>query len=145
MTRLKAKRFPGEGNASRTVAIQLPFITETFPEIRGCHFGTINLEFEAPLIVACPDHRTPPIKWKQSLEVGEVFDLVRVSLEIPTKGTAHDAWLYLAHRSAHRKNLSRHELIAPYLNMDTVEELGVVIKRPCIHLPYRHNPVYVVV
>ena len=145
MTRLKGKRFSGEGNASRTVAIQLPFITETFPEIRGCHCGTINLEFEAPLIVAYPDHRTLPIKWKQSLEVGEVFDLVRVSLESSTNGTAHDAWLYLAHRSAHRKNLLRHEFIAPYFNMDTVEELGVVIKRPCIHLSYRHNPVYVVV
>jgi len=104
MTRLSARLFPGEGNASRALKVQLPLIEKSFPELKGCHFGTINLEFEAPLILVNPDHRTPPIKWKDSLTVGEVFDLVRVGFEIPSVSLSCDGWLYVAHRSAHRKD-----------------------------------------
>lgn len=144
MTRLKAIRFSGEGKAGRTIAIQLPLIAQTFPEIRSCHPGTINLELESPLIIVRPDHRTQPIKWKQNLEIGEVFDLVRIRLETRLGDTVHDAWLYIAHRSEHRKNLSHHELIAPFLKLDGIQEFVVDIMPPCVQLSYRHNPVYVV-
>ena len=146
MTALKAKLFAGEGNASRTVAAQLPLIAQEFTEVRNCHPGTINVEFDTPVIIASPDHRTSPIRWKNNLQPGEeVFDLLRVSLEVSARNILSEAWIYVAHRSAHRKNLRKHELIAPLLELDDANEFIVTIKRSCIRLPYRHNDLYVVI
>ena len=143
MIRLKGKRFAGENNANRTIGVQLPFIAKAFPEVAQCHSGTINLELESPLIIARSDHQTPPLKWKPNLTQGEVFDLVRVLLEVPFGGPQHTAWLYVAHRSRHRTDLRRHEVIAPFIELAAVEEYGLVVERACVHLPYKHNPLYV--
>lgn len=143
MIRLKGKRFAGENNANRTIGTQLPHIAKAFPEIARCHSGTINLELEFPLIVVRSDHRTPPIKWKGNLKDGEVFDLVRVFLEVPFDGPRHQAWLYVAHRSRHRLDLRRHEVIAPFIEINDTEEYGLVVERPYVELPYKHNPLYV--
>jgi hypothetical protein len=143
MIRLRGRRFAGENNANRTIAMQLPFIAKAFPEVAQCHSGTINLELVSPLIVACSDHRTPPIKWKPNLTEGEIFDLVRVFLEVPFDGPRHQAWLYVAHRSRHRTDLRRHEVIAPFIELAGIEEYGLVIEQRSIELPYKHNSLYV--
>ena len=145
MIRLKGRVFAGEHNANRTVAKQLPYIAETFPEVQACHSGTINIELEGSLIVARADYRTPPIKWKQNLVEGEVFDLVRVRLEVPFGGPSHEAWLYVAHRSAHRANLSKHEVIASFIELAGAQDVGVVIERQHVLLPYKHNAVHVLI
>jgi len=139
---LTAVRFAGEGNASRVLKKQLPLITQQFPEVAACHPGTINVRFEWPLIVARPDFRTGPIDWKPGAQ--EIFDLVRVKLEAPLGKPSRDAWLYVAHRSQHRKDLAAHEIIAPRLELGGVEKLGVAITRQCERLSYRHNPLILV-
>ena len=143
MLHLKARRFDGENNANRTIQVQLPLIAQEFPEIARCYSGTINLELNSPLIIARPDYRTSPIKWKANLKDGEVFDLVRVFLEVPFNGPRHQAWLYVAHRSSHRTNLRRHEVIAPFIELDGAEDYGLVIEQHCLELPYKQNPLHV--
>ncbi|MEK6594017.1 MAG: lipopolysaccharide heptosyltransferase family protein, partial [Pseudomonadota bacterium] len=142
---IKVRRLSGFGTAACTVETQLPLISPDFPEIQNCHRGTINLELETPLIVALPDHRTKPIKWKAALKTGEIFDFVRIELEVPYGGARHPAWLYIAHNSQHRKNLRVHEVIAAHIDFGNHQILGVAIKRNCKYLPYRENPLFVVV
>ena len=103
-------RPPGLG-ASANLRYQLPMIGATFPEITNAYPGTINLQLRQGLIVAAFDHQTPPIKWQQNQSAPEVFDLLRIQLEV--RGTPHDGWLYVAHGSPHRGDLQSHEIITP--------------------------------
>ena len=143
MPTFPVSRFKGEGNASHVLGIQLPLIAQQFPAVADCHAGTINVTFEHPLIVVTPDFRTTPIDWKPGKH--EVFDFVRVTLQVPYEGPACPAWLYVAYRSAHRRNLAAHEIIAPKLNLDGIERLGVVISRKCTQIAYRANPIALIV
>ena len=72
----------GRGIASRCESKQLPLIAEEFPEVSGCHCGTINLQLDRPLLVLSPDRRTKPLKWDRH-SPHDVFDLLRVELLAP--------------------------------------------------------------
>src|SRR6266702_629996 len=86
-----------------TVVLQKPFIRPYFPEIMGCHDGTINLLLDSPLQVRLPDVVTPPLDWN-SVEFpdGEKFGFTEVEFEL--SGVSHRAWLYTPEYSPHRFN-----------------------------------------
>nr|WP_238539312.1 glycosyltransferase family 9 protein [Pseudomonas sp. GM55] len=125
---LHARIVPGLGVATGTLARQLPLISQGFPEVGGCHPGTINLLLERPLVVTRPDHRTAPLAWTPSGRTIEVFDLVRIALEFDHSPRRVPAWLYIAHGSPHRQTPSTHEVIAEALDLDGIQDCRV-------HLP----------
>lgn len=108
----------GLGVASGTLFRQLPLISESFPEVAWCHPGTLNLQLEHTLLVRKPDHRTPSLAWTPSGRTREIFDLVRVELELVISGRCFPAWLYVAHESPHRGTPTIHELIASPIDLD---------------------------
>lgn len=113
MLEVRATHKSGTGTASRNLVTQLPVIGVAFPEINGCHFGTINLELECPIIFIGYDHRTAPIAWDMHRPtVTEQFDLVRVTVELKTSRIPKPAWVYIPHDSPHRGHLKTHEIIA---------------------------------
>ena len=114
---LNARIISGLGVATGTLARQLPLIGEKFPEVTGCHAGTINLEFSVPLVVVRPDHRTEPLAWTPSGRTTEIFDLLRIELEFSHLSEGIPAWLYVAHGSPHRRTPTIHEVIAPHINI----------------------------
>jgi hypothetical protein len=89
--------------APGTVVLQKPLIRRYFPEIMGCHDGTINLLLDSPLQVRLPDIVTPPLDWN-SVEFpdGERFGFTEVEFELGE--VSHRAWLYLPEYSPHRFN-----------------------------------------
>lgn len=131
---LRARIVPGLGAAKGTLARQLPLISQAFPEVAGCHPGTINLEFESPIEVTQPDHRTVPLAWTPSGRMTEVFDLVRVELEFNQLPERIPAWLYVAHGSPHRCMPTVHEVIAHQINLKEVHECRVHIRASAISL-----------
>ncbi|KVR88740.1 hypothetical protein WK27_11275 [Burkholderia vietnamiensis] len=112
-----ARLVRGLGAASGTLSRQIPLISAGFPEVAGCHPGTINLQLEHALHVREPDHRTAPLAWTPSGRTREVFDLIRVELELVESGRRFPAWLYVAHGSPHRNTPTIHELIARPLDL----------------------------
>jgi hypothetical protein len=100
--------------ARDNLRIQLPLIEPEFPEISGCHYGTVNLELNAQLIVNTPDHRTKPIPCHQGGGT-EVFDFVRIQIEAPVNTKPIQAWLYIAHDSPNRATPHVHEVLGPFL------------------------------
>ena len=92
-----ARIVPGLGVAKGTLVRQLPLISQGFPEVADCHPGTINLELEFPLTVTQPDYRTAPLAWTPSGRTTEVFELVRIELELDQLPARVPAWLYVAH------------------------------------------------
>lgn len=109
---LAATIVSGLGAASRNLSLQLPLLAADFPEIASCYPGTINVRFSQSLTITRPDHRSAPLAWVPERSTTEVFDLVRVQLELPPHHPPSAAWLYVAHRSPHRANPFVHELIA---------------------------------
>ena len=144
MITIHGKRLKGLGHASHNLAIQLPLIIQEFPEIADCRPGTINVQFERPLLVLTPDHRTRPIPWKQGPEFGEgeIFEFLRIQVELPTGAVR--AWLYLSHITPHRADPRVHEIVAPELNLETEQEISIHIARPAFQLPYLQFPAVVV-
>lgn len=137
---LRGRRIPGKGLAAGTVAAQLGEIAKEFPEITHCHHGTINIELASPLLVLTPDHRTKPIR----AAGGEVFDLLRIEIEVPSDTPRQQAWLYLSHWTIHRQTPTVHEVIAPRLHIPDKCECVVHISRPFVELPYPRWPAVVV-
>lgn len=131
---LKARIVRGLGVAHGTLARQLPLISQEFPEVASCHPGTINLEFETPIKVTQPDHRTVPLAWTPSGRKTEVFDLVRVELEFDQLPARVPAWLYVAHGSPHRCTPTVHEVIARQINLSAVHECRLHIRASAISL-----------
>lgn len=131
---LRARIVPGLGVAQRTLARQLPLISQDFPEVADCHPGTINLELEFPLEVTQPDHRTIPLAWTPSGRTTEVFDLVRIELEFGPLPTRVPAWLYVAHASPHRSTPTVHEVIAQQLNLSDVHECQIHLRSSAVTL-----------
>lgn len=137
---------PGRGvhQASRFLTLQLPLIGRTFPAVLGCHPGTINVEFDKGLIVARPDHRTPPLSWMPGGSP-EVFDLVQVQFEAPLGTRGVQAWLYVPHHSPHRQTPQLHEvLVGTRLNLKGVSRFRVHLDRDAVELPYATCPLIVV-
>lgn len=131
---LKARIVRGLGVARGTLARQLPLISQEFPEIASCHPGTINLEFETPIEVTQPDHRTVPLAWTPSGRRTEVFDLVRVELEFEQLPERVPAWLYVAHGSPHRCTPTVHEVITRQINLSVVHECRLHIRASAVSL-----------
>ena len=147
MIRIKGRRIKGIGEATNSVAIQIPHIAAEFPEIAKAHPATINLELDLPLIVLTPDHRTRVIDWDpKRYPGGEVFDLLRIELEAPLGARRMSAWLYIAHRSDWRKSPQHHEIIAPRFirNLRPDSRCRIIIYRDAAKLPYRQWPAVVV-
>jgi hypothetical protein len=134
MLEVRAIHKPGYGTAAANLAIQLPVIEASFPEIKGCHLGTINLELPYPIIFVHFDHRTEPIRWHKNLS--ERFDLVRVSVEAAPDHPPAPAWIYVPHGSPHRSNLLTHELIAKTLPTKPGNQLRLRIDRDWVECPY---------
>src|SRR5947208_9161725 len=111
MLTIAGTKFKGGGGAVKNLALQIPQIALEFPEIRNCFRGTINLELEKGLLVLKPDHRTKPIQWAPDNTQGEIFDLVRIRMEVPVGSPEFTAWLYVAYWSEWRKHLQKHEVI----------------------------------
>jgi hypothetical protein len=135
----------GAGAASGNLRIQLPLLEMEFPEVQGCKPGTLNVQFDSPLLVLTADHRSKAINWQpQHHPGGEVFDLLRIELEAPDGAARTRAWLYIAHNSDHRKNPTMHEIIAPPLTLATGARCKIHINRPYVQLPYRAWPAFLV-
>ena len=133
---LQACIIPGLGAATETLSRQLPLISQDFPEVSVCHWGTINLKLECPLIVTNPDHRTVPLAWTPSKRTREVFDLLRIELELHISQTRRrvPAWLYIAHSSPHRRTPMIHEVIATPLNLTDVESCRIHLRESAVSL-----------
>lgn len=124
---IEARVVSGIGAATRNLALQLPLISQTFPEVAGCHPGTINLLLGQPLTVIRPDHRTAPLAWVPDRQCTEVFDFVRIGLELPHLSAPVPAWLYVAHRSPHRRTPAIHEVITTRMDLAGVTNCRVRI------------------
>ncbi|WNL42744.1 glycosyltransferase family 9 protein [Halomonas sp. PAMB 3264] len=131
---LQAQIIPGLGVASGTLVRQLPLISQSFPEIKGCYPGTINLELTRPLIVTKPDHRTAPLAWTPSGRTTEVFDLVRIGLEFGHDKRIVPAWLYIAHASPHRRTPTIHEVIAEPLDLADIPSCRIHLRASAVTL-----------
>lgn len=131
---ISARIVPGLGVAKGTLARQLPLICQNFPEVADCYPGTINLEFEFPLTVTQPDHRTAPLAWTPSGRTTEVFDLVRIELELDQLPARVPAWLYVAHNSPHRSTPTVHEVIARQINLSEVRECRLHLRASAVTL-----------
>ncbi len=138
---LDARIVPGLSVASRTIARQLPLISQRFPEVAGCHPGTINISFDQPLLLTDPDHRTPPLAWTPSGRTTEVFDLLRVVVQLGSSPTRIPAWLYVAHGSPHRSTPWIHELIAPHLDLTGVSHCRLHMRASAVTLPVADQPI----
>jgi len=93
--------------------------------------------------IARPDHRTPPIPWHPSFGEGEVFDLLRLTLEAPSGTEAVQAWLYIPHGSPHRKNLQYHELLlSSQISLAADERCTIHVRREAIKLPYMPGAIF---
>jgi ADP-heptose:LPS heptosyltransferase len=108
----------GLGAASGTLARQLPMISAGFPAVSDCFRGTLNVALARPLWVVRADHRTAPLAWTPSGRTREVFDLLRVQLELVASRKRFEAWLYVAHGSPHRRTPELHELIAGEIELN---------------------------
>jgi hypothetical protein len=131
---LDAHIISGLGAATRNLALQLPLISQSFPEVAGCYRGTINLQLEQPLTVIRPDYRTVPLAWVPGRPRTEVFDFVRIGLELPHLTALVPAWLYVAHQSPHRRTPAIHEVIAVPLELKDVTHCRIRISSAAVAL-----------
>lgn len=138
---LCARIVSGLGVASGTLARQLPLISEHFPEVACCHPGTINIVLDRALLLTNPDHRTAPLAWTPSGRTTEVFDLLRVELELGTSPTRIPAWLYVAYGSPHRDTPVLHELIAPPLDLTGICHCRLHVRADAVALPANNQPI----
>jgi hypothetical protein len=142
MTTLRGQVQKGFGAGSANLRTQLPLIAKEFPWVGDYHCGTINVRLENGLLVLAPDHRTRRIDWAPEHAPGEVFDLLRIEFE--SRGKMCPACLYIAHNSDHRRDLRIHEIIAPKIEVSVDEHCEIHLHQRCILLPYRQNPLAVV-
>jgi hypothetical protein len=126
----------GFGTGKANLVKQKTFIEKDFPEISAYHHGTLNVRFQPRLIVAGWDHRTQPIKWDDNEP--EVFDFVRVFVSLQGQAAEHTGLIYVAHRSDHRKDPHKHELLIAEQLHDLRENMLVCVRceRPHRELPY---------
>jgi len=146
MIKIKGYVTKNAGAETTNVGGQLPLIAKEFPEVEPCHKGTINLLLTKPLIVLKPDYQTAPIQWLGRNSAGEVFDLLRVELEITRVSKKIQAWLFIPHWSPNRVKPWLHEVIAPYCEgIQAGDECIIHIKREYVSLDFDNaNTVYIV-
>lgn len=129
---LQARIVSGLGVATGTLARQLPLLSRDFPEVGNCHPATINLELQRPLVISAPDHRSAPLAWTPSGRTTEVFDLLRIELQLDQRPLRIPAWLYIAHGSPHRQTPTIHEVIAPRLDLSGVSSCRVHLRASAV-------------
>ena len=133
---IRGKRTRGLGIATETVAAQMPLLVRTFPEIRDCFSGTINVELETPLRVQRPDHQTGSITWLyKGSPVTEHFGFLRIAFEAPPGGLRVPAWLYIASASPHRATPRIHEVLAPRLDIPSQCDCVISFDHPITKSP----------
>lgn len=106
-------------DAHRTLALQIPLITQEFPEISDCYHGTVNVRLDVGLQIKNYDYQTNPIIWEPQGSP-EVFGFLRICFEAPINTPAFKAWLYIAHNSPHYDDPTFHEVIAKKLDLQGV-------------------------
>ena len=126
---------PGYGRAAGDLAFQIPRFAVDFPEVDDCHLGTINLILDRPLLVAKPDYRKQ-VAWGTDPSQLHGFDFLRIEIEAPIGAAPVRAWLYIPHRSLHRKHLNVHEVIAAKLPIKHGDRCRLRIDRAVEELPY---------
>ena len=127
---IRGKRTRGLGIATETVAAQMPQLVRSFPEIKDCFPGTINVELETPLVVERPDHQTGLMTWiYKGAPVTEHFGFLRIEFEAPPGAPRVPAWLYIASASPHRQTPRIHEVLAPRVEIPAVCDCAIHIDR----------------
>ena len=132
MTTIRGKYFSkGCGGAGECLKKQVAKVSETFPEFSGIHCGTINVTLERPLIVFRPDHRTPPIDWLGDGSHIEIFDFLKVRLEV--KGISHRGFLYIPQNGGYRQMPHIHEVVLlEKIDIQDGEICSIHMDRECL-------------
>ena len=140
MTVLIGRIIPGFGIAAGNLQKQLRLIAEEFPEIAGCHRGSINLQLDYPLRIDRPDVVTSLIDWG---EQQEIFHLTRIRIEPLTDPQQprdnlpqHPAWIYGPQNSKHRQDPFHLEVIAQTLDLSTATHCRIHLRRPARAVPW---------
>jgi len=120
---LEARPVNGLGVASRNLVLQLPLIAATGPEVAHCHPGTINVQCERGFIVTTPHFATPELSWVPGSQRTESFAFLRVELSLLSHAERIPAWLYIAQHSPHRRTPAVHEIIAPRLDLEGIDQV----------------------
>ena len=136
---LTGKIVSGLGEAGPNLKQQLPFLINSFPEIKDCYHGSINLELSEPLKILRPDFISDPIKWWFGREdVEEQFSITRIKFE--NNHLSVGAWIYDPHQSPHRRDLLHVEIIAPSVRLSRDRICKIYIDRE-----HKTKPFYLVV
>jgi hypothetical protein len=137
MVDIKGYYRSGANAAKKNLINQAEMLGQEFPEIVPyTQHGTINVQFEPHLLVVGSDYRTKPIKWDKNNP--EVFDFVRVRVRISDLNTQAPGFIYIAHRSDHRKDPHMHELLVANHISGLQVNMPVEIRcdRKHVELPY---------
>ena len=144
MITIKGNKIKGEGAASHTIPLQFSTIVNGYREILNCFKGTININLEKDLYILNPDYKTQPIKWHPAMQVGEIFDFLKIKLFLPRLNKEFDAWIYVAHHSPHRKKLNFHEVLCEKIDDLRVDEkLELKITKHHYSLDYLPNIIFI--
>jgi hypothetical protein len=135
MVEIHGQIIDGLGLASRFLKKQLPLICREFPELKKCHFGSINIRLDTPLRIERPDFVTRKINWG---EQKEIFHFTRIELELlpplPARVGArpsHAAWIYGPQNSPHRTDPFVIEVIAGKINLHGRLPCRIRLDRHC--------------
>lgn len=120
---MEARPVRGLGVASRNLLLQLPLIGAYGPELAHCHAGTINIRCERGFVVTAPNFTTPELSWVPGSRRTESFAFLRVELSLSSHAQRIPAWLYIAQHSPHRKTPAVHEVVAPRLDLEGVDQM----------------------
>ena len=133
---IRGVRTRGLGIGTETVAAQMPQLAQSFPELKNCFRGTINVELEQPLLVERPDYETDDITWYyHGTPVTEHFGLLRIEFEAPTGEQRVPGWLYIASASPHRLTPRVHEVLASRLDLPAECDCILYIDRDPLRAP----------
>jgi CTP-dependent riboflavin kinase len=125
MVIIEGKIVKGYGAARQNLEWQMPYFIKTFPEIKDCYLGSINLELLRPLKILTPDFTTDPIKWHPGYpNLEERFGFTRIKLETVNSADNSSivaAWIYDPHNSPHRPDPFYVEIIAPEISLDDIK------------------------
>lgn len=121
MIEIHGQIIDGLGLATKFLKKQLPLICREFPELKKCHYGSINIRLDSPLRIERPDFVTRKINWG---EQKEIFHFTRIELELLPPGPAktgprpaYSAWIYGPQNSPHRTDPFIIEIIAQKINV----------------------------
>ena len=94
---------------AQTLPRQKDHFEHVIPAMKNfCHWATINVRLQRPILVITPDHQTQ-FDWGAGRP--ETFSFVEIQLEFPIGGARHNAWIYIPHDSPHFSDSSLAEVI----------------------------------